>query len=139
MDNRRQTYRHPFAPDEQVKVELVTAARPAPVRCVLIDLSVEGVQVLLDAHVCPRQEEPVTVRLLDRTTPPVRLGLSAPGQVKHVTRHGRYACCGIQFLPSSSQALDDQREAALARFLTEEQRRILRKRLAGLRQEDPPG
>jgi hypothetical protein len=129
MNNRRHTYRHPFVAAEQVKVELVAPAKGRALRCELIDLSIEGMKVRLDANASPGVDEQLTARLLGRPTPPVHLGLLLLGQVKYVLPEGRHVCCGIQFLPAASLPLNEQRESALGRFLVEEQRRALRQRL----------
>ncbi len=135
MDNRRQTYRHSFAPAEQIAIELALPGERTARRGELIDLSIEGMQVKLDGDASPRVEEELTAHLLGRRVPFVQLGMSLPGQVKYVRQHGSQVHCGIHFLPTASVTTNDQRETTLARFLAEEQRRALRRRLPRDREE----
>jgi c-di-GMP-binding flagellar brake protein YcgR len=129
MNNRRETYRHSFTTAEQVEVELALPGEQTTRRGEVIDLSIEGMQVRLDVGASPRVEEELTARLLGRPVPPVQLGLSVISQVKYVRRHGSHVYCGIHFLTAASPAVNDQRESTLGRFLAEEQRRELRRRL----------
>ena len=126
MHNRRQTYRHSFPPDEELRVELTTLDQRTTVSGELTDLSVEGMRVRVKANAAPRVGDQFTARLLDRASPPADLGLSFLVQVRHLDRHGADVYCGIHFLPAVQPSLNEQRENALGRFLAEEQRRAIR-------------
>jgi c-di-GMP-binding flagellar brake protein YcgR len=134
MENRRQSYRHPFPESEPVGVEITASEGQPPLRGELLDLSVGGMKIRLDAGHEVSVGGHLTVRAVRRQSPPLRLLLGLAGQVKHVEQEGRHVCLGLQFLPQAMAPADDTREGKLSRFLAEEQRRILRTRIAA--QED---
>jgi c-di-GMP-binding flagellar brake protein YcgR len=130
MENRRQSYRHPFRESEPVVVE-IAAPEGETLWGELLDLSVGGAKIRLDA--CPVSVGgQLTIGLFRRQTPPLRLELGLAGVVKHVEKEGRHVFVCLQFVPQKATPAGDPRERTLSRFLAEEQRRLLRARIPGL-------
>jgi c-di-GMP-binding flagellar brake protein YcgR len=130
MENRRQSYRHPFPTSEPVGVEIAPPEGQPPLRGELLDLSVGGMKIRLDAAHPVSVGGHLTVRLVRRQTPPLRLLLGMAGEVKHVEQDGRHVCLGLQFVQQGEAPAGETRERELSRFLAEEQRRVLRTRIA---------
>ena len=130
MENRRQTYRHPFLEPGSIEVEIAAADGQQSLRGEILDLSVEGMKVRLEAKNALELGGQLTILLIRRQTPPVHLPLRLVGQVKHIEPDGRYICLGVQFLELATASAGDSGERKLSRFLAEEQRRILRHRIA---------
>ena len=129
MENRRQTYRHAFVESEQAYVEFTAFDGKDTLRGELIDLSIEGMKIRLEAIMALGIGVELTIRLIRRRTPPAYLPLSLVGQVMHIEDQGKHVCLGIHFLEQASPTVNDQRESKLSHFLAEEQRRFLRHRL----------
>ena len=129
MENRRQTYRHPFAAEETLRVELRPPGRQAAVPCDLLDLSLGGMRVRLhDAAVSLKVGDPIVAHLLGREgTAPVELGLTLPSRVVSLEQREEGVLCGLQFLPTANPGINDSVERTLGRFLMAEQRRALRR------------
>jgi len=123
MENRRQTYRHSVTSPARVTVELLMPNQQAPQRCELIDLSVDGMRIRLDANAGPSSKLAVGDQLTARL---VELGLSLIARVRYVQRQDQHIECGIHFLPAAATAANERRETTLGRFLAEEQRRLRR-------------
>ncbi len=128
MENRRQTYRHPFDPEEAVRVAIHKSGEHAPLDCELLDLSLGGMRVrLCDAARSLRVGDSIVSRLLGRDSPePVELNLTLPSQIVRLVRQEDHVDCGIRFLPTASAGTNDNIERILARFLMAEQRRLRR-------------
>ena len=131
MENRRQTYRHPFVQTEKAGVEMTGLAEKNTIRGELVDLSIDGMKVRLEAHTALDVGAQLTIREIRRPTPPVHLPLGLVSQVKYVVQEGLHVCLGMQFLRQASPEVSSLHESRLRRFLVEEQRRMLRLRLAG--------
>jgi c-di-GMP-binding flagellar brake protein YcgR len=126
MENRRQTYRHPFQPQEALRAELNLPASPVGLACKLLDLSLGGMRVRLgETPASLRVGTPVTVRLLGRDDPPTsaELSLTLRSQVVYLARHGEEWHCGVHFLPIANPSANENIERILSRFLLGEQRR----------------
>lgn len=125
MENRRQTYRLPFTPQEVLRAELSRPGQRNALPCELLDLSVGGVRVLL--HEPPgslRIGDSVVFHLLGRSGPiPVELALVLRAQIVYLRQHGEEWHCGIRFLPSADPRANEQIERTLSSFLLAEQRR----------------
>ena len=130
MENRRQTYRHTFGESDRVSVEITPSDGKTTLRGELVDLSIEGMKIRLEAKVTLELGVELTIRLNQRRIPSIHLPLSLVGQVKHVEDRGQHVHLGIQFLQQASPTANDPRESKLSHFLAEEQRRFLRLRLA---------
>jgi c-di-GMP-binding flagellar brake protein YcgR len=131
MENRRQSYRHPFRESEPVAVE-IAVPEGQTLWGELLDLSVGGAKIRLDAACPVGVGGHLTIRLLRRQTPPLRLELGLAGEVKHVEKEGRHVFVCLQFVPQKAPPAGEPRERTLSRFLAEEQRRVLRARIPGL-------
>ena len=129
MENRRQTYRHTFGEADRVRVEFTTFDWKTTLRGELLDLSIEGMKIRLEAKVTLEIGVEVTIRLNQRRIPSTHLPLSLVGQVKHVEDRGQQVCLGIQFVQQASPTANVPRESKLSHFLAEEQRHFLRHRL----------
>jgi c-di-GMP-binding flagellar brake protein YcgR len=135
MENRRQSYRHAFVPEEALRVELHKPGQPVPFICELLDLSVGGMRVRLNATAHSlRTGDSVITRLFGRDTPePVELSLALPSRIVHVEQQGDNFACGIHFLPTANPSTNESIERTLGRFLMGEQRRLRQSRKEGER------
>jgi c-di-GMP-binding flagellar brake protein YcgR len=129
MENRRQTYRHPFPPTEVLRVELQVPEGQPPLTAELIDLSLGGMRVRLPpASDRLREGEVIGARLVGRAGPvPVELDLTLRSRVVylHAAEEGAYG--GMHFLPAANAAANEKTERVLGRFLMAEQRRTVRR------------
>ena len=130
MDNRRQTYRHLFVKAEKAGVEMTALEERNPLRGELIDLSIDGLRVRIDGPTTIEVGTRLTIQEIRRHTPPAHLLLGFVSQVKYIVQEGPHVCLGIEFLRQGLQELNNLQESKLRRFLVEEQRRMLRYRLA---------
>jgi hypothetical protein len=128
MENRRQTYRHPFDPEEALRVAVHKPGGLLSLDCELLDLSLGGMRVRLrDATRSLRVGDSVVSRLLGRDSPePVELSLALPSQIVYLERRDARVDCGIHFLPLADPGTNDNIERILGRFLMAEQRRLRR-------------
>jgi c-di-GMP-binding flagellar brake protein YcgR len=129
MENRRQTYRHSFDPQEAVQAELSVSGQRAALACELLNLSLGGVRVRLRQQPeSLRVGDTVVFRLLGRNDPaPVELTSALRSHVVYLRQHGDEWHCGLRFLPSADPRANEQIERALSNFLLAEQRRKRRK------------
>ncbi len=125
MENRRQTYRHSFEPEEILRAELLRPGQRAHLACQVLDLSLGGMRVrLCQPNNTLTNGDSVVVRLLGRDdAAPVQLNLSIPSQVISLEQCGEEWYCGIRFLPFADPRANDNLERILSRFLLAEQRR----------------
>jgi c-di-GMP-binding flagellar brake protein YcgR len=125
MENRRQTYRHPFEPKEVLRAELRRSEDDPVLACEVLDLSLGGARVRLRKQVGPLNVgDAFVIRLLGRGAPaPVQLNLSIPSQIVFVAQYDKEWHCGLRFLPSADVRVNDHVEQTLSRFLLAEQRR----------------
>ena len=125
MENRRQTYRHNFDPEEILSVELHLPGKQGVHVCELLDLSLGGMRIRIPQPPAElREGESITARLLGREAPnPVVLSLALPAQIVHLRQEGDAFHCGLRFLPTASPSTNDRIERTLASFLLAEQRR----------------
>jgi len=131
MENRRQDYRHAFPPGERFAVQLEAPGGRWSATGEVVDLSLGGMAVRLDA---PAAAFGVDDRILARLRVPSPLALNAA--VAHAGEGGRRL--GLRFLSSASGAADGTRERVLWAFLLDAQRRALQRlRLAGEGRGEP--
>ncbi|HTU19768.1 MAG TPA: PilZ domain-containing protein [Gemmataceae bacterium] len=125
MENRRQTFRHAFDPEEALRVELHLPGKPGVHACELLDLSLGGMRIRLPQKLPELQVgDSVTARLIGREAPnPVVLGLALPARIVYLRQHDDACLCGLQFLPTASPSTNERIERTLASFLLAEQRR----------------
>lgn len=125
MENRRAYYRHHFAPEQRIAVELESAATKHTVTGELIDLSLGGMQVRLD------RSEVVTLPAGNRFTARSRFSrsnamLSFPVAVVYSRSTHESLHCGLAFRHAANGQGDEDRERVLWRILFGEQVRALR-------------
>lgn len=125
MENRRQTYRQSFQPQEILRAELYRPGQRTALPCEVLDLSLGGTHVrlreLVDAF---NIDDFLVTRLLGRDAPtPVDLGLSLPSQVVSLVPRGEQWHYGLRFLRLADPRAHDAIERSLSRFLLSEQRR----------------
>ena len=119
MRNLRQDYRHDFAPEERLHVEL-TAPDGRPVGGRIVDLCVNGMSVeLKDADDAFRRDDVCQAQF---AIPHGRHRFALEAYVVHATE-GRY---GLHFLPLDDPTAHDERDRALWLYLLDEQRRRIR-------------
>jgi c-di-GMP-binding flagellar brake protein YcgR len=120
MENRRQDYRHPFAPGARLTAEVTPFGASAAVPGQTVDLSVGGVALLFASPVPGlAAQAPHHVSL--------QLGPGNGLAVRAVVAHKR-ACedghlYGLSFLPLGSDHANEERQRGVWLFLLEEQRR----------------
>jgi|SRR5665213_2062499 len=120
MENRRKNYRHVFAAARRLPVDFLPADSRARLHGELVDLSTGGMRVRMTAAPKP---------VIATAELPLPSGtLAVRSLLIYARASGDETLCGFQFLPSESEGADLEREQALWRFLTEEQRRELRDR-----------
>jgi hypothetical protein len=124
MHNRRNDYRHPFAPEDRLRVEL-TSARGSCVIGEIADLSIGGLAYEGDVAFPLVPDEQVTAHF---AIPHGLRRFAIPATVVH-DRGDRF---GLHFLPLEDDEAQEDRDKALWVFLLDEQRRE-RRRLRGER------
>ncbi|HTU23710.1 MAG TPA: PilZ domain-containing protein [Gemmataceae bacterium] len=125
MENRRQTYRHSFEPDQVLRAELYRPGQRAVLACDVLDLSLGGMRARLRQLVGSLNiGDFLVARLLGRdASAPVDLSLSMPSQVVTLVQRDEEWHCGLRFLPIADPRANDEIERTLSRFLLSEQRR----------------
>ncbi|MGH7226799.1 MAG: PilZ domain-containing protein [Gemmataceae bacterium] len=125
MENRRQTFRHAFDPEDVLRVELHLPGKQGVHACELLDLSLGGMRIRIPQAAAELQlGDAVTARLLGREAPnPVTLSLALPARIVYLRQHDDGFHCGLQLLPTASHSANDRVERTLASFLLAEQRR----------------
>lgn len=125
MENRRQTYRHSFEPDESLQAKLIRPGHRVGIACEVLDLSLGGMRTRLSEQTGSlANDDTLITHLLGRETElPVRLNLFIPSQVISLTKLDNVWHCGIHFLPMADSRANETLERALSRFLLAEQRR----------------
>ena len=115
MENRRQHYRHEFAPTRQIAVRLQCAERALLLQAELINLSIGGMCVYASALRTEAAEKWVATLSFGAEAAPLNVPVE-----RIYARAGDRACCGFRFL-----AADDleEREKIIWKFLLDEQRR----------------
>jgi c-di-GMP-binding flagellar brake protein YcgR len=126
MENRRQSFRVAFPPEEAVRAELHKPEQRVVVPCQVLNLSLYGMQVRLDdASDAARVGNSLVVHLLGREGPlPVKLDLSRPARLIRLDRLEGVVHCAIQFLRTANVSTNETIERTLGRFLMAEQRRM---------------
>jgi len=126
MENRRKNYRHVFAPARRLPVDFLPADSRARLHGDLVDLSTGGMRVRMTAEGAASADAKPVIATAELPLPSGRLAVRS--LLIYAQASGDETLCGFQFLPSESAEADLEREQALWRFLTEEQRRELRDR-----------
>jgi hypothetical protein len=129
-NNRRQTYRHSFNPQEELHAEIRLPGQADALVGELLDLSLGGTRVRMKMPAGAfRVGDAVVAHLLGRDAPePIELSLTLPSSVVYLKRQGDDCICGVQFLPIVDANTRSSVERTLARFLLAEQRRRLQAR-----------
>ena len=118
MQNRRQHYRHEFAPTRRFVVRLESSEGESALQGEVINLSTGGVCVYAPALRKQSAEKWLVTISLDPETAP----LSIPVE-RVYTRDGDPACCGFRFVDTPDTQELEERERKIWRFLLVEQRR----------------
>jgi hypothetical protein len=114
MVNRRQDYRHPFAPLERLHAGFTTSAGQRPGQ--VVDLSLGGLAAELAADGPPLHPgDIVQVHLT--------LGPDQPLALRACITHGQDLRIGCRFLSLADATAQSARERRLWNFLLQEQRR----------------
>lgn len=125
MSNRRNDYRHPFAPDDRLRVELSAwGARPF-VTGQIADLSVGGIACVAEGAVILDAGRPVVAHF---AIPQGLRRFAIRCTVVHAGAGREVDPIRLRFLPLDDPAAQEEREQALWLFLLDEQRRDLRMR-----------
>jgi hypothetical protein len=125
MQNRRQDYRHTFAPYERIPVSVEITGRRSRYVGEMVNLSIGGFCLQLHGKTAPFSKDDSCVARFQLPGEDVQL------EVHSRIIHGSHNTCshdlGIQFLPLASPVAQEKRENALWRFLMREQRRCIRR------------
>ncbi len=123
MKNRRNDYRHTFAPDDRLRVEVAAGPRHT-VTGQIVDLSVGGMAVDLgDEAAALRDDEVCAARF---SIPHGLRQFALATRVAHTRPNNAGAQLGLHFVPLDDPQAQDKREQALWVFLMDEQRRQIR-------------
>jgi hypothetical protein len=128
MENRRQNYRHAFAPDALLPVSIQRGTGGPFWKGWALDLSVTGTRVRLEdsaQHLAANDR--VVLRM---ALPRQSERLQMHGMVIHYSLDEQHETYGIEFLPSLSSSADELRERLIWTFLLQEQRRVIKQRHA---------
>ncbi|HZT79009.1 MAG TPA: PilZ domain-containing protein [Gemmataceae bacterium] len=124
MTNRRHDYRHPFAPDDRLRVELSAPGKHPVVTGQMVNLSVGGLAYLGEPPAGPEHGRRVVAHF---AIPHGLRRFAIPAEVVH---GGEGDLLGLRFLPLDDSEAQDERDKALWVFLMDEQRRAIRQRRA---------
>ena len=128
MSNRRTDYRHHFAPDDRLRVELASRNGRRVVGQI-VNMSVGGIAVALDNATCRLDPaDPVSAQF---AIPHGLRRFTLASTVVHGCATDDGGQLGLQFLPLEDLDLQETRDKALWVFLLDEQRRERRLRLTG--------
>lgn len=129
MENRRQSYRHAFEPQDVLRAEITRPGQRGAVHCDLRDLSLGGVRLRLGDPGNPlKVGDSLVLRLFGREgEAPLAPPLTLRSQVVYAKREGEEWDCGIRFLPSADPRANERTERTLSNLLLTEQRRKRRK------------
>jgi c-di-GMP-binding flagellar brake protein YcgR len=122
MENRRQHYRHQFAPTHAFGVRLQSRDGSPTLDGELIDLSIGGMRVYASALTKEMADEWIVTLPLDTAAAP----LSISAQRVH-RREGAAACCGFRFLDAADMQTSEERAKVIWQFLLKEQRQRRRR------------
>ncbi|HKI35959.1 MAG TPA: PilZ domain-containing protein [Gemmataceae bacterium] len=125
MNNRRNDYRHPFAVDDRLRVELTAAGGRRLAAGQIVDLSVGGLAYLGDAPIRLDPAHPVVVHF---AIPHGLRRLAIPAAVVYTGAEEEGSPFGLRFLPLDDADAQEERDKALWVFLLDEQRRERRRR-----------
>ena len=124
MSNRRNDYRHQFADDDRLRVDLSALPGRRRVTGQMVNLSVGGLAFLGDGSFRLDPAAPVVAHF---AIPHGLRRFAIPSAVVHTAADG----IGLRFLPLEDPVAQEEREKALWVFLMDEQRRERRLRRAG--------
>lgn len=116
MENRRQHYRHEFAPTRHIAVELRAEADRIKLLGSLINLSISGMCVY--ALSMRKDLSNRWVATLPLAVAPLTLEAE-----RVYVRDADRACCGFRFVDEADAGAAEEREKAIWKFLLDEQRR----------------
>jgi c-di-GMP-binding flagellar brake protein YcgR len=117
MENRRQHYRHEFAPTRPMSVRLESAHAKRAINGDLINLSIGGMCVYAAALQADDATAWTVVLELDKDSPALTIAAQRVN-----ARNGDRAFCGFRFLEENNVEAADEREKAIWKFLLDEQR-----------------
>jgi hypothetical protein len=123
VSNRRNDYRHQFAPDDRLRVELSSPGSRRRAVGQMANLSVGGLAFLGDGSFRLDPAAPVVAHF---AIPHGLRRFAIPSAVVHTAADG----IGLRFLPLEDPVAQEEREKALWVFLLDEQRRERRLRRA---------
>jgi hypothetical protein len=128
MSNRRSDYRHHFAPDDRLRVELAfTGGRRAIGQ--IVDMSVGGIAVTLEDPSC--RFDPADAVSAHFAIPHGLRRFALASAVVHSRSADEGSHFGLRFLPLDNWVAQEARDKALWVFLLDEQRSQRRLRLTG--------
>jgi len=128
MSNRRYDYRHHFAPDDRLRVELAfTGGRRAVGQ--IVDMSVGGIAVALDDPTC--RFDPADAVSAHFAIPHGLRRFALASAVVHRRAADEGNHFGLRFLPLDNLDAQESRDKSLWVFLLDEQRRERRQQLTG--------
>ena len=124
VSNLRASYRHQFAPDDRLRVDLSGPGGQRLATGQIVNMSPEGIAVDLDgASLRLDPAQPIAAHF---AIPHGLRRFAIPSAVVHTAADG----IGLRFLPLEDPVAQEEREKALWVFLLDEQRRERRLRRA---------
>lgn len=127
MSNRRNDYRHTFAPDDRLRVELYDAGGPRLAVGQVVNLSLGGMAV--DLGDTPFRLDPAHAVSARFSIPHGLRRFALASAVVHTHPTAEGGQLGLRFLPLDDLGAREERERALWVFLLDEQRRERRQML----------
>jgi hypothetical protein len=125
MENRRQNYRLAIPPELRLSAALRPLGSDTELVGGVVNFSVGGLAVALDAGAALGPAVPCTVRLALPGSPD---GVLARASITHQQPSGPQQIFGLRFAPLLDPVANENRERLLWRFSLEEQRRQRRER-----------
>jgi hypothetical protein len=123
VSNLRASYRHQFAPDDRLRVDLSGPGGQRLATGQIVNMSPEGIAVDLDgASLRLDPAQPIAAHF---AIPHGLRRFALPAAVVHIEATAGGHRLGLRFLTSGDSGARDDRERALMLFLLDEQRRDL--------------
>jgi hypothetical protein len=125
VSNSRNDYRHPFAPEDRLRVELSWAGRRPFAEGQILNMSLGGLACVLDDHYVFAPSRRVVAHF---AIPHGLRRFAIPCEVIHPGTGGEDDPIRLRFLPLDNPDAQEEREKALWVFLLDEQRHDRRMR-----------